>query len=134
MHLGPAAGQRRVAAPRQPAQVLVPQPRRGDDEVTFHLKRTQPSFIVLLAAGWSVVYPCHVPPAQMRTHPVGTGPFKFVEFKPNEVIRLRRNPGYWKPGRPFLDGIDYTIVTNRSTAIFAFTAGKFDMTFPAQVT
>jgi len=53
----------------------------GDGEVTFHLKRPQPSFIVLLAAGWSVVYPCHVPPAQMRTHPIGTGPFKFVEFK-----------------------------------------------------
>src|SRR6516165_4323998 len=30
----------------------------GDDEVTFNLKRAQPSFIVLLAAGWSVVYPC----------------------------------------------------------------------------
>ena len=38
--------------------------------------------------------------AQMRTHPIGTGPFKFVEFRQNESIRLERNPDYWKPGRP----------------------------------
>jgi peptide/nickel transport system substrate-binding protein len=62
----------------------------GDYEVTFHLKRPQPSLIALLASGWSPVYPCHVPPAQMRQHPVGTGPFKFVEFKPNESIKVVR--------------------------------------------
>jgi peptide/nickel transport system substrate-binding protein len=32
----------------------------GEDEVTFHLKRPQPSFLTLLASGWSAVYPCHV--------------------------------------------------------------------------
>ena len=78
----------------------------GDYEATFHLKRPQPSLIALLASGWSPVYPCHVPPAQMRQHPVGTGPFKFVEFKPNESIKVVRNPDYWKPGRPYLDGIE----------------------------
>src|SRR5258708_38518635 len=70
----------------------------------------------------------------MRTHPIGTGPFKFVEFKQNESIKLTRNPDYWKPGLPYLDGIEFTIVPNRSTAILAFIAGKFDMTFPPEVT
>jgi len=56
----------------------------GDDEVTFRLKRPQPSFLMLIADGLSPIYPCHVPPAQMRQRPIGTGPFKFVEFKPNE--------------------------------------------------
>jgi peptide/nickel transport system substrate-binding protein len=98
----------------------------ADDTVTFHLKRQQPSFLALLASGWSPVYPCHVPPVQMRLRPVGTGPFKFVEFKPNESIKVARNPDYWKKGRPYLDGIEYTIVSNPSTAILAFTAGKFD--------
>jgi len=55
----------------------------GDYEVTFHLQRPQPAFVVLLASGFSPVYPCHVAPREMRTHPIGTGPFKFVEFKPN---------------------------------------------------
>src|SRR5215510_15116456 len=62
----------------------------GDYEVTFHLKRPQPSFVALLASGFSPVYPCHVSPRDMRSHPIGTGPFKFGEFKPNEYIRLLR--------------------------------------------
>ncbi|MBV8088185.1 MAG: ABC transporter substrate-binding protein, partial [Alphaproteobacteria bacterium] len=98
----------------------------GDHEVTFHLKRPQPAFVALLASGRSVVYPCHVSPAEMRQHPIGTGPFKFVEFKPNERITVARNPDYWKPGRPYLDGIEFTIIRDVSTAHLAFVAGKLD--------
>jgi len=63
----------------------------GDYEVTFHLKRPQPYLIALLASGQSPIYPCHVPLREMRSHPIGTGPFKFVEFKPNESIKLTRS-------------------------------------------
>src|SRR5215469_10481246 len=101
----------------------------GDYEVTFHLQRPQPAFLNLLAAGQSPIYPCHVSPRDMRQHPIGTGPFKFVEFKPNERIRVTRNPDYWQPGRPYLDGIEYAIIRDR-TAALAFISGKFDMTFP----
>src|SRR5712691_6544429 len=101
----------------------------GDDEVTFKLRRPQPAFIALLASGFSPVYPCHVPPAEMRRRPIGTGPFKFVEIKPNESIKVARNPDYWKPGRPHLDGIDWVIVPSLSTRILGFIAGKFDQVF-----
>jgi peptide/nickel transport system substrate-binding protein len=70
----------------------------------------------------------------MRQHPIGTGPFKLLAYKPNEWIRLTRNPDYWKPDRPYLDGIVWTIISNRSTALLAFIAGKLDMTFPYEVT
>jgi len=105
-----------------------------DDTVTFHLKRPQPAFIALLASGYSPVYPCHVPAPDMRQHPIGTGPFKFVSYKPNESIKLVRNEQYWKEGRPYLDGIEWTIIPNRSTAILGFIAGKFDLTFPFGLT
>ena len=106
----------------------------GDHEATLHLKRPQPALLALLASGFTPVYPCHVPQRQMRTAPIGTGPFKFVEFRTNQSIRVERNPHYWKPDRPYLDAIEYTIIPNRSTAILAFVAGKFDMTFPYEVT
>src|SRR6202171_5238321 len=106
----------------------------GDYEVTFHLTRPQPPFLTLLASGYSPVYPCHISPRDMRQHPIGTGPFKFVAFKPNEYIKVARNPDYWKSGRPYLDGVEYTVIPNRSTAILSFIAGKFDMTFPFEVT
>jgi len=101
---------------------------------TFRLRQPQPALLVLLASGYSPIYPCHVPPREMRQHPIGTGPFKFVEFKSNQSVKLTRNPDYWKKGRPYLDGIDYTIIANRSTAVLSFIAGKFDMTFPYQLT
>src|SRR5665213_170344 len=74
---------------------------RGDFEVTFQLKQPQPALLTLLASGWSPIYPCHVPAREMRQHPIGTGPFKFVEFKPNEYIKVERNKDYWKKGRPY---------------------------------
>ena len=101
----------------------------GDFEVTFHLKRPQPSFLTLLASGWSPVYPCHVPARDMRQHPIGTGPFKFVEFKPNQSITLARNPDYWKQRRPYLDGMEWTIVKDTSTRLLSFIAGQADVYF-----
>jgi peptide/nickel transport system substrate-binding protein len=106
----------------------------GDFEVTFHLKRPQPSFLALLASGFSPVYPCHVAPRDMRSRPIGTGPFKFVEFKPNERIVVTRNENYWRKDRPYLDGIEYTMAKNRSTVVLAFIAGKYDLTFAGSVT
>ena len=107
----------------------------GDFEVTFHLKAPQP-----VAAGAARVglhadlsLPC-ARRRDMRRQPIGTGPFKFVEFKMNESIKLAKNPDYWKPGRPYLDGIEFTIIPDRSTRMLSFVAGKFDMTFPTDVT
>jgi len=101
----------------------------GDYEATVHLKRPQPSFLALLATGWSPIYPCHVSPRDMRKHPIGTGPFKLVDFKPNQSITVSRNPDYWKPGRPYLDGIEYTIIKDVSTRLLSFLSGKDDVFF-----
>ncbi len=106
----------------------------GDHAVTFHLDRPQPSFLSFLAGAFSPVYPCHVQGREMRTKPIGTGPFKVDEFKANEFIRLTKNEDYWKPGKPYLDGIEWRIISSRSTRVLAFIAGEFDLTFTQDVT
>jgi peptide/nickel transport system substrate-binding protein len=106
----------------------------GDHEITFNLNQPQPSLVSQFASGYSPVYPCHVSTKDMRTNPIGTGPFKFVELKRGESIKFVRNPDYWKKGRPYLDGIEWKVIENRSTRILAFVAGEFDMTFNADVT
>src|ERR1700684_186930 len=105
----------------------------GDYEATFELSEPQPSLPVLLASAFSAVYPCHVPQAVMRTKPVGTGPFKFVEFKRGTSIRLVRNPDYWKKDRPYLDEITFRMVDSRATRLLGFVTGEFDITFPSDV-
>jgi len=106
----------------------------NDHEVTIFLNRPQPSLLSLLASGFSPIYPCHVSQREMLARPIGTGPFKFDSFVPFERIKLVRNPDYWKPGRPFLDGIEFTIVTSASTGLLSFMAGRYDITFPWEVT
>jgi peptide/nickel transport system substrate-binding protein len=105
----------------------------GDYGATFELSEPQPSLPVLLASAFSVVYPCHVPQATMRTRPIGTGPFKFVEFNRGTSIRLVRNPDYWKKDRPYLDEITFRMIDSRATRMLAFATGEFDITFPADV-
>jgi len=91
----------------------------GAFDVTFHLKSPQPALLALLASGYTPIYSCHVPLADMRRKPIGTGPFKLVELKMNESIKLAKNTDYWKPGRPYLDGIEYSIIPDRSTRMLS---------------
>ena len=71
----------------------------------------------------------------MRTKPIGTGPFKFVEFKRNEVDQAGAQSRLLEEG-PALSrrASSGMIVPNRSTRILAFVAGEFDMTFDSDVT
>lgn len=106
----------------------------GDLEATFVLARPQASLPALLASNLSPVYPCHIPAKEMRTRPIGTGPFKLVSFESNRSIKLTKNTDYWKPGRPYLDGVEFSIIGNRSTRMLAFVANEFDLTFVADIT
>jgi peptide/nickel transport system substrate-binding protein len=106
----------------------------GDFEATFVLAKPQPSLPALLASNLSPVYPCHVSTKDMRTKPIGTGPFKFVSFDANATIKLAKNAEYWKQGLPYLDGVEFSIIPNRSTRVLAFGANAFDLTFVADIT
>src|SRR5258708_16279172 len=99
----------------------------GDSEVTFTLGRPQPSFLSMLAAGYSPVYSCHVADRVMRSKPIGTGPFKVVDFKRNESIKLVKNPDYWKKGRPYLDPLDWKILPHPRTRPLGFSADEVDL-------
>ena len=105
----------------------------GDFEASFNLKRPQPALLALLASGYTPVYPCHVSPGDMRTHPIGTGPFKFVEFKANESIKLTAIRTTSRRACRISTASSSPSSPNRSTAILGFIAGKFDMTFPTEV-
>lgn len=103
----------------------------GEDQVSFRLARPQPSFLFFFAGGFSPVYPCHVDGRAMRQKPIGTGPFMVRSIEPGKMIRLVKNPNYWKPGRPYLDGIDMPVIPSPSTRSLAFQAGDTDIYTPS---
>ncbi len=98
--------------------------------VIFRLKRPQPSLLTMLASGYSAVMPAHVPIAEHRTRCIGTGPFKFKEWRRGEFIEYARNGDYFIKGRPYLDGLRYLIVVERGTRVAALQAGRADVAYP----
>src|SRR5438477_9313519 len=98
--------------------------------VVFHLKRPQPSILMILASGYSPVYAAHVPPASYRTSCVGTGPFKLKEWRKGEFVEYVRNPDYFIKGRPYLDGLKYVVIVERGTRTAALQSGAVGVPFP----
>src|SRR5438309_6141608 len=97
--------------------------------VIFRLKRPQPSLLLMLASGYAPIYPAHVSLSELRTKCVGTGPFKLKEYRQGELIELVKNSDYFVKGRPYLDGIRYTISKERSTRYSALQTGRQDIPF-----
>ncbi len=95
--------------------------------VVFRLKHPQPSLLLMLASGYSPVYPAHVPVTEFKNKCIGTGPFKLKENKPGELVEYVRNPDYFVKGRPYLDGLKFVVIRDRSTQIAALQAGQLDV-------
>jgi len=65
-----------------------------------------------------------------KQNPIGSGPFKFIEWVPNDRIVLERNPKYWDQARqPKLDKIVFRPVTELQTRISQLLAGNVDMVY-----
>jgi peptide/nickel transport system substrate-binding protein len=58
-----------------------------------------------------------------QRHPVGTGPFRFVEWVPNERVVLDANPDYWD-GRPKIDRLIFKVVPDSSTRLIQLQTGQ----------
>jgi peptide/nickel transport system substrate-binding protein len=98
-----------------------------------NVTKYSPSMMTLLAVGrpgW-IVSPTAIKaaakPEDMMLNPVGTGPFKFQEFKRDVYVKFVKNENYWQPGKPYLDGIEYDIILDSVTAMLAFKKGEADV-------
>jgi peptide/nickel transport system substrate-binding protein len=56
-------------------------------------------------------------------NPVGTGPFKFVSWQRDVNLKYSKNPDYWQPGKPYLDGVTFIFTADSRTARASFLAG-----------
>lgn len=60
------------------------------------------------------------------TAPIGTGPFIFDKWVRSSYLSLRRNPNYWRPGKPLLDRVIYRIVPDQGAISAALETGEVD--------
>ena len=62
--------------------------------------------------------------ANLKVQAVGTGPFKLVEYVPQDHITYAKNPDYWDKPLPYFDGMVFKILTDQNTRIAALRAGQ----------
>ncbi len=63
-------------------------------------------------------------------NPVGTGPFKFVEWKPAEYLKVARFDGYWNKGQPKVDTLTFRTVTDNNTRAAVVQTGEAQFAYP----
>ena len=86
-----------------------------DYTVVFKLKQPFNAFLMSFMASNAPMMPAHIyEGTDFRTNPynfkpIGTGPFKFAEWKRGQYIHLARNDHYWRPGQPGMDGIYFRL-------------------------
>lgn len=102
------------------------------DAYTFRIEldRADQSFVHALAMRFSAPVPREAVEgkgADLRRHPVGTGPFRLASWDPGVRIVLSRHPQYFKEGRPYLDGIVFEEAVKRDTAFMRFRNGEVDI-------
>jgi peptide/nickel transport system substrate-binding protein len=102
--------------------------------VRFVLKQPFQPFLLCFDATALPIVPKHVfdgtdyrsNPANIR--PVGTGPFRFVEWQRGNFLRMERFENYWKPGQPYLDGILWRVIPDGQSRRLAIDSGQVLMT------
>ncbi|MBP5669418.1 MAG: ABC transporter substrate-binding protein [Lachnospiraceae bacterium] len=61
------------------------------------------------------------------SNPIGTGPFSFVSYKPQEGLVVKKNPDYWQQGLPYLDEVNFKIVSGADTALLELKGHSIDL-------
>ena len=100
--------------------------------VVFHFKQPYAPFLQQLDVTEAPIVARHVyegsdpveNPANLE--PVGTGPFTFVSYSPDEEIKLARNESYWAPGLPKLDEVIMRVMPETGSQVIALEAGEVD--------
>jgi len=100
-----------------------------DYTVRWHSSEAMPTFgntLIDRFFFYPASYLARVGPAGFGRQPIGSGPYKFVEWIPGQRLVVEAHPGYWE-GRPGYDRVEVYPIQEASTRAVAILAGDVDM-------
>jgi peptide/nickel transport system substrate-binding protein len=106
----------------------------GPHQVRFHLNRPFGSFLASLSQANEIVNEKAIKEKDPKLFPVGTGPFKFVEWVKDDHITLERWDKYFRPGKPYLDKVVFYAPADDTVRLTGLQTGRFNwiQTVPPQ--
>lgn len=98
------------------------------DETTcrFHTRANWGGLLLALAAIGEIVNRKAIETHDPKLMPIGTGPFRFVEWVKDDYIALERWDRYFRPGRPYLDRVIFRAISDDTVRLAGLQAGDFD--------
>jgi peptide/nickel transport system substrate-binding protein len=106
--------------------ITTPDPRT----VVFHLKYQWAPFLADIGLFANGIIPANFN-GESRTefykHPIGTGPFMWDKRVVGQSVTLKRNPFYWQKGKPYLDSVTWTFVTDENTRELQLRGGQIQI-------
>ena len=97
-----------------------------DHTVVVHLTQPNNSFLaIIMDEAWIV--PEGMLPEELKTNPIGTGPFMFEAWDRGQEIRLTKFDDYWEEGLPYLDGVVIKFIPDIDVRIAQYRQGDLDM-------
>jgi peptide/nickel transport system substrate-binding protein len=82
---------------------------------------------ILTSQGGNVALPATLGTDEGKREPVGTGPFEFVEWVPDDHLSVAAYDGYWQDGYPRLDGVEFRVLDDNATRLASFDTGDLDI-------
>jgi ABC-type transport system substrate-binding protein len=101
-----------------------------DYTVQITLEKPQGDFLMAMSMPFTSVLPkewVDKVGKQIKRKPLGTGPFVIDHWTPGQEIVATKNPNYWDTGKPYLDTINFNLITNPSTALLRLKRGEVDV-------
>lgn len=111
------------------SRVAAVESARAVDERTVEVTLSEPSapFLTQLASVAIVPSEYQADAESLQQQPVGTGPFAFEEWQPNNYILLTANEDYWREDLPKLEGVRFNIVPESATRQVGIASGQYQM-------
>lgn len=95
-------------------------------QITFKLKNPYAPFASSLAMPWTAIVPKEAV-GELKTKPIGTGPFELKEWVPQQKVVLQKNNNYYLKDQPYLDIVEFQVMPDTAAQMINLKSGQIDV-------